>query len=83
MTKKPIIGEHLAVGLSKAAETQAPLKAIKRTAEKDVIGMTFYIPKPTHRRMKQIAIERETSLQKLVEEAVDMWLAANSEAPFR
>jgi hypothetical protein len=83
MSKKPVISESLAASLSDAAETKAPLKAKKRTGDKAVVGMTFYIPKATHKRMKQISFERETSLQKLVEEAVDMWLAANSELPFR
>ncbi|MGA7323837.1 MAG: ribbon-helix-helix domain-containing protein [Rhodomicrobium sp.] len=83
MSKKPVIGESLAASLSDAAETKPPLKAKKLTANKAVVGMTFYIPKATHRRMKQMAMDRETSLQKLVEEAVDMWLAANSELPFR
>jgi predicted HicB family RNase H-like nuclease len=74
MTRKPVISESL------AAEAKAPLKVEERPT---VVGMTFYIPKPTHRRMKQIALDRETSLQKLVEEALDMWLAAQGEAPFR
>jgi hypothetical protein len=64
MTKKPIIGESLAASLSDAAETKAPLKAQKRTGDKDVVGMTFYIPRATHKRMKQMSLDRDTSLQR-------------------
>jgi hypothetical protein len=31
---------------------------------------TFYIPPPTHKRLKEIALARSTSLQQLLEEAV-------------
>ena len=37
--------------------------------------MTFFMAVSTHKQLKRIALERNTSLQQLVAEAVDQWLA--------
>ena len=62
---------------------RAPLTAqIRGEPSKAKYSMTFFMPRPTARRMKAIALERNTSLQQLVAEAVDEWLAKRGEPPF-
>jgi hypothetical protein len=43
---------------------------------------TFYIPRPTLKRLREIALDRSTSLQQLLVEAVDQWLKKQGEGPF-
>lgn len=57
-------------------------KAVRKTAGKDRVGMTFYMSPATHKRMKDIASERQTALQQLVAEAVDEWLARQGEPAY-
>ena len=47
------------------------------------IGMTFFMAPTTHTRMKELALARKTSLQQLVAEAVDEWLANQGESEFK
>lgn len=47
------------------------------------IGMTFFMSPATHTRMKEMALSRKTSLQQLVAEAVDEWLANQGEPEFQ
>ena len=46
-------------------------------------NITFFLARSTHTRLKQLALERNTSLQQLVAEAVDNWLAGQSEPTFK
>lgn len=68
-----------------AADTDRPTLAagVRGNPEKKKASMTFFIPRPTHERMRAIALSRNTSLQQLVAEAVDEWLAKNGEPPFQ
>lgn len=45
-------------------------------------AMTFYIPRPTVERMQDHALTNKTSLQQIVAEAVDKWLAEKMLPPF-
>jgi hypothetical protein len=49
---------------------------------KDWVSATFYIPRPTHKRLKAWALENDTSLQQILEEATDAWLARHGTALF-
>lgn len=49
---------------------------------KDRINMTFFMSVATHGRLKALALERNTSLQQLVAQALDKWLAEQAEPPF-
>jgi hypothetical protein len=44
--------------------------------------MSFYIPRPTAERMQEYAQAHKTSLQQIVAEAVDRWLAEQMLPPF-
>lgn len=46
------------------------------------VSATFFIPRPTHRRLKAIAFARPTTVQQLLEEAVDEWLGRSGEPSF-
>lgn len=72
MVKKPRAG---------ARETFVAQSRLKADGEADV-SATFFIPRPTHKRMREIALDRNTSLQQLMAEAVDLWLKTNGEGPF-
>lgn len=71
------------LGNASAAE-RTPLQAQPRgEPSKGKYSMTFFLPRPTAMRMKAIALDRNTSLQQLVAEAVDEWLAKRGEPPFQ
>jgi predicted transcriptional regulator len=44
-------------------------------------NIPIHLQKATFRRLQRIAWERHTPLQRLVEEAMDEWLARQSETP--
>ncbi|MFM9850157.1 MAG: hypothetical protein ACKVP3_23745 [Hyphomicrobiaceae bacterium] len=50
--------------------------------EESDVSATFYIPRPTHKVLRRIALDRDTSLQQILVEATDRWLKANGEGPF-
>jgi hypothetical protein len=72
---KNTLGKVAAPRATKVASTQGQ-------PERDKVAATFYIPRPTHRRLKEMALARSTSLQQLLEEAVDEWLGRSGEPPF-
>jgi hypothetical protein len=86
MARKPeehVISSELQNALSSVAAPRSTKVATTRgRPEKDKVAATFYIPRPTHKRLKSMALERSTSLQQLLEEAVDEWLQRQSEPPF-
>jgi len=51
-------------------------------ADKDKVAATFYIPRPTHRRLKEMALGRSTSLQQLLEEAWTSGCSMPASLPF-
>jgi hypothetical protein len=86
MTKKQqehILGADLQGALSSVAAPRATKVAETRgRPDKDKVAATFYVPRPTHKRLKEMALARSTSLQQLLEEAVDEWLQRAGEPPF-
>jgi hypothetical protein len=71
------------VSIPSAKPARTPHKAGKRgNLNKMYVSATFYIPRPTHKRLKEIISRDDTSLQQILEEAMDMWLMQNGEASF-
>ena len=54
----------------------------KGKLHKPWVSTTFYVPRPTHKRLRELANTYDTSLQQIFEEAVDVWLASKNEPPF-
>ena len=80
MRVKPVIP---VVSIPSAKPARAPHKAAKRgNLDKMHVSATFYVPRPTHKRLKEIIARDDTSLQQILEEALDMWLMRNGEQPF-
>jgi len=78
-----ILGAELQSALTSVAAPRATKVAETRgRPDKDKVAATFYIPRPTHKRLKEMALARSTSLQQLLEEAVDQWLQRAGEPPF-
>ena len=78
-----ILSSDLQSTLGKVAAPRATKVAETRgQPERDKVAATFYIPRPTHKRLKEMALARSTSLQQLLEEAVDEWLGRSGEPPF-
>ena len=50
--------------------------------ERAFASATFFIPRPTHKRLKDYATEHSTTLQQILEEAVNEWLLSKNEPPF-
>jgi hypothetical protein len=82
MTKKPTIPTELERALSPEGVQRKTLVAKQRVKGKDKVGMTFFMSPATHARMREIAFARQTSLQQIVAQAVDEWLAKEGEPPF-
>jgi len=79
--RKPINVSSLADTETKPARFTAGVVGDRKTDAIDV-RQTFFIPRSTNARLKQIAETRMTSVQQLLAEATDRWLEANGEAPF-
>jgi hypothetical protein len=80
--KKPA---PMMVSIPSASEMQAKstVKAKKKgNLNKPWVSATFYIPRPTHKRLRDHASTYDTTIQQILEEALDMWLALNNEPPF-
>jgi hypothetical protein len=64
-------------------QAQAAVQARKRgNVKKPWVSCTFYVPRPTHKRLREYASAYDTSLQQILEEATDLWLASKNEPPF-
>jgi hypothetical protein len=75
----------IATPIPSAAEIQAKgtITAKKKgNVKKPWVSATFYIPRPTHKRLRDYASAHDTSLQQILEEAADMWLASKHEPSF-
>ena len=82
MSRKPMKPE-LEAALSSEETQRKTHKAERKVAGHNKIGMTFYMAPSTHKRLKDIASERQTSLQQLVAEALDEWFARKNEPAFQ
>jgi hypothetical protein len=59
-----ILGTELQSALTSVAAPRATKVAETRgRPDKDKVAATFYIPRPTHKRLKEMALARSTSLQ--------------------
>ena len=58
------------------------LPRIKKRGSTPWISSTFYIPRQTYERLRANASEQKTSIQQLLEVALDEWLAKTGEPPF-
>ncbi len=70
-------------GISKDAAEAVPYKArdrVKPRLDKTKTNITYFVTLATHRRMKQFALDNNTSLQQMLDEAVDMLFAAHGES---
>lgn len=70
-------------GINKEASEAVPYKArerVKQRLDKTKTNITYFVTLATHRRMKQYALDNNTSLQQMLDEAVDMLFAAHGEA---
>jgi hypothetical protein len=71
------------VTIPSSAPQRGPQTAKKRgNLNKMHVSATFYIPRPTHRHLKEIMAIEDTSLQQILVEALDMWLAQRGSPPF-
>jgi hypothetical protein len=51
-----------------------------RSPTDDMQRATVYLPRATVRRLKQAALDRDTSMSKILTELADQWLAGNVKA---
>ncbi len=74
------------ISIPSASEMQAQSSTVtaktKGNVKKPWVSATFYIPRPTHKRLRDYDNANDTSLQQILEEAMDMWLAAKAEPRF-
>lgn len=71
------------VAIPSANIVRGPEKAKKRgNTNKMHVSATFYIPRPTHKHLKDIMNANDTSLQQILVEALDMWLAKRGSPSF-
>jgi hypothetical protein len=69
--------------LDQASQPRPVVKArTKGNPAKRNYAMSFYIPRPTVEHMQEYAHAHKTSLQQIVAEAVDKWLAEQMLPPF-
>lgn len=54
---------------------------VKTKPGKDRTNITYFVTLGTHKRMKQYALDNNTSLQQMLDEAVDLLFAAKGEQP--
>ena len=52
---------------------------VRGRPDRAYVSMTFFIRRDAHRRLKELAAQRDTSQQELMTEALDMWLAKQGE----
>lgn len=87
MTRKPSLGAALRDALNTSAEMRETYKAQPRVTPKararGKTNITYFVEIGTHRRLKELALARDTSLQQLLDEAVDEWLARQLEDPIK
>jgi hypothetical protein len=83
MSKKrpPISIDVETTGKRDTVQAHSRIKGEMTLRGRKVAKISFWVPIETLRRLHDIRNERSTSLQQLMEEAVDQWLV-NQGAPF-
>lgn len=86
MSKKPT-HQYLSSMLSRAQEqTHEPRKAQPKAKVKSAdapVSLTFKVSPAMYKKLQEIKVDRRTTMQELLEEAVDGWLASIGETGFR
>ncbi len=81
MTKRPaLVNVNMLKGGSVPEAHRAPPA---RRPGKDAVACTFKLSTEMYRKLQEIKIERGVTLQGLLEEAVDTWLASIGETGFK
>jgi hypothetical protein len=85
MKMKRPFSSNLQAQLEAAAKPQNPTLTARTRLRpgKGKVSCTFNLSPEMYRRLQDIKIARGTSLQALLEEAVDVWLASLGETSFR
>ena len=81
MTKKSMLHPSLEAQLTESAPRETFKAKPRIKAGKNKTNITYFVSLPTHRRLKEVAFARGTSLQQIIDEAVDEWLARHLEDP--
>lgn len=82
--KSPFKSSAVAAGLATAAVAHKPAKAkSRRNFDKKHVSCTYNLSPEMYRKLQEIKLERGTSLQALLDEAVDHWLASIGETGFK
>ncbi|MGA7329356.1 MAG: ribbon-helix-helix domain-containing protein [Rhodomicrobium sp.] len=80
---KKTMGADVAAALSGMGAAKETLRAPTRgRPDRPYVSQTFFVPRETHGRLKELAAKRNISVQMLLAEAVDAWLAEQGEPPF-
>ena len=81
--KKPATAINIPVPRADEMQAKGTITAKKKgNVKRPWVSATFYIPRPTHKRLRDYASAYDTSLQQILEEATDLWLASKNEPPF-
>ena len=73
MSTRGRFSKETVAGAGKAAPPQYTAKP-RGKPDSDIYKATFFIPRPIFRQLRELSVERNTSLQQLLMEALDMWL---------
>lgn len=72
--------EGTTLGKLDTPDTAAPKRRVK-DVEKTEQNITYFVTLGTHKRLKMLAIERNTTLQGLIDDAIDRMLLADGHSP--
>lgn len=87
MSRKPssanISAETFAAleGNAISAETVKAAPRVKLKPEKTKTNITYFVSLPTHKRLKQHALDTNTSLQQILDEALDTYFSVRGLPP--
>lgn len=73
MSRRARFSDATVAGASKTAPPQYTAKT-RGKPDSDLYKATLFLPRPVARRLRELSVERNTSLQQLLMEAVDAWL---------
>lgn len=81
--KKPGITLSTLTSLNKASEPEPVRAKPFRRPGKDRVSCTYTLDPDDYQRLQEIKLTRGTSLQGLLDEAVDTWLISLGEKPLK
>jgi hypothetical protein len=78
MSKRPSLVAGLQINqapapelVTPAPELAAPAKPAGRKAQPDIVHTSVYLPKPAHRKLKEIAFHTDKKVHDLIMEGID------------